>query len=463
MRRRTLLATLTAGAVGLAGCSLPSSESSTTTTAGTTEADPSATTSQPSATETVTSGTPAADSEAAELLAFDAAIGETTRQRCRRALTRTMAMTGVTLSEPIRITQVTPRLRQGTDLPAPHGIVFLNAPDVVGRPPQDVTVPGSLGYYDAGDRTLSLADPADVPDTIFGGTDDAPTVSFADYPNEPFLAHELAHAVQNHATTVADLPDGTDGESARRGVTEGTADYVQGRYRQACASGEYDPCRARDSFPGTPDVPLWLVPRRLPYVNGTAFAHAAVQRGGWDLLWEQHRSPPETAQAVMFPDMHFEDAVTVESLDPHPEVDGNWNRLRDGRQGVGPLYLKLRAHGIAAGTDESASVPSSLTAQTGLEYVFRHDLLREWRGDYRTTYVKGSGRAVIHWRTRWASEAAARRVTDGVSDDYAASERVDDGTWEVGQGIVTVERDGRTVTFGRAPSMAAKGTVLDAA
>jgi hypothetical protein len=35
----------------------------------------------------------------------------------------------------------------------------------------------------------------------------------------------------------------------------------------------------------------------------------------------------------MFPDMHFADEITVESLDPHPEVDG-WNRIRDGRLGV---------------------------------------------------------------------------------------------------------------------------------
>jgi hypothetical protein len=458
MRRRTLLATLTAGAAGLAGCSLPATESGTNDTE-TTPPSGSATTGTPTSTR---AGTPAPDGDAADLLAFDAAVGETTRERCQRALTRTMAMTGVTLSEPVRVTQVTPRMRQGADLPMPYGIILLTAPNVAGRPPRGVTVPGTLGYYDAGERTLSLADPAAVPETVFGETDEAPTVSFADFPNEPFLAHELAHAVQYDAAAVADLPDGTDGASARRGVTEGTADYVQGRYRQACTGGEYDPCQARDSFPGTPDVPLWLVPRRLPYVNGTAFAHAAVQRGGWDLLWEKHRSPPETAQAIMFPEMHFEDEIVVESVDPHPEVDGDWNRLRDGRQGVAPLYLKLRAHGIATGTDESAAVSPSLADRTGLEYVFRHDLLREWRGDHRTTYVDGSGRVAVHWRTRWASEEAARRVADGVSDDYAASARVGDGTWEVGRGIATVDRDGTTVTFGRVPSIAAKETVLDA-
>jgi hypothetical protein len=107
-------------------------------------------------------------------------------------------------------------------------------------------------------------------------------------------------------------------------------------------------------------------------------------------------------------------------------------------------------------------VPDSLTDATGLEYVFRHGLLRDWRGDQRTTYVNDRNRALVHWRTRWASEDTARRIERGVADDYGATDSVGDQLWEVGRGIVTVERDGQTVTFGRAPSVETKEAVLDA-
>ena len=101
MRRRNYLAALAAGAAGIAGCSGQSDHPSTdeNRTIESTRTRDSGT--EP--TSPTESGTAIAD-----LLAFDDAIGELTRERARRALDRVLEMTGASLSGPIQIRQVEP-------------------------------------------------------------------------------------------------------------------------------------------------------------------------------------------------------------------------------------------------------------------------------------------------------------------------------------------------------------------
>jgi hypothetical protein len=455
MRRRNYLAALAAGAAGIAGCSgqsdTPSTDQNRTTESPGTTSDGAGTT------RTTESGT---DDAVTDLLAFDDAIGTTTRERTRRALGRVLDLTGATLSGPIQVRQVDPDFHRA-GLPPTYAQLAFAAPGSV-LPSSEIRVPGSLGYYSDDDRTLSLAAPDQVPQRVFDDVEGAPEISFATYPNEPFLAHELAHAVHEDAAEMGAGPDGTDGRTARRGVSEGTADYVQGRYRVACRNGEHDPCQYRSSFPDTAAVPLWLVPRRFPYVNGTAFAHAAIERGGWERLWAAHEDPPETTWALMFPNRYFDDGIEVRRIDPHPTVEGRWNRSESERLGVGPLYFYLRALGVVTATDTGSAVDDALTDATGLERIFRSTLLADWRGDRLTQYVTDQRRVAVHWETQWETTAAAGAFADQVSGAYDDGAERDGDGWQVDRSYVTVERTDATVRVVMGPSREDVRTIREA-
>ncbi|MFC6974456.1 hypothetical protein ACFQL1_06895 [Halomicroarcula sp. GCM10025709] len=297
---------------------------------------------------------------------------------------------------------------------------------------------------------------------MFDDVAGVPEFSTASFPSDPFLAHELVHAIQHDATTVASLPDIPDALAARQGVVEGTAEYVEGRYRTACSEETFHPCTVRESALRIADVPLWLIPGRLPYINGSAFAHETLQRGGWDLLWEKTRTPPETAVEIMFPDIHYNGGFTLSQLSPHPSRSENWERSAIGQLGVNALYLKLRAHDIADPTDADAATDPDLTTETGIEHAFRHDLLREWRGDYMTTYISENNRIATHWTTSWADTQTAREITDAIVATYDQRARSDDIGWQVGNGFVTVDRTDTTVEFAYAPSQEAISTISTA-
>lgn len=454
MRRRALLATVGAGVTGVAGCAAFGTDS---------EQSPS---DESTGTPTVSSeptGTPTGpDGVATDLLRFDDAVGETVRERCRRTLDRTVEITGQAPTDDVRVVYVdVESTTDGSALPGDLRRLADTATAESLRPPSDVAVPGRFGSYSSSQRILRLADPAGMPATMFEDVAGMPTLTFENFPSEPFLAHELTHAVQFDATAVAGGADSIDGRVARRGVLEGTADYVWRLYRTRCLDGEYDPCTIRETYPARAELSLWIVPRRFPYANGTLFAAHTIQQNGWDALWAAHRDPPATTAALSFPAADVTAHAEPEPVEPHSSVGGPWERVTYNRVGVVGLYLKLRSVGVVDATAPGSTVPSAVTAETGVERIYRADLLRDWRGDRMTTFVDhDDARFASHWRTVWASEDTARRVADGVAAAYDAGGERDGDSWRLDETVVvTVERSGRAVTFIRAPDADALATI----
>lgn len=386
---------------------------------------------------------------------FERAVTDDVSERCEYALERAMTLMDESLSDDIRV-DLTTVSQDGYNHPIEYGQIAATAPESNLWLPNDIQIPGALGRYNPEDRVVLLADPSEVPPSLFGNTDELSTVAFDDYPTEPFLAHEFAHAIQHDTVQRVANPTSTDGEDADRSVWEGTAEYIRRQYRVSCSGNADNACSILKPIPRIADVPLWLVPSRLRYHNGMGFVHEALQRGGWDLLWDQHRTPPKTAAAIMFPGLFFEDGMEYHSIDPHPEGDNEWRRFQSSRMGVNYLYVLFVALGIVPLTGSTATVSNDLTAKTAIEHVFRNELLREWRGDCMTQYINEDNKTSYYWKTAWTNRHVAQQIANAVGDAYAEQGRKSEGGWQVGQDksevFVNVQRSGDEVIFGMAPT-----------
>ncbi len=426
MRRRALLSTI--GAIGLAGCTGANldlfSGSSATTSDGTT-------------------------------IQFSRGISEPIRERCLRVFERTMSLTGATPSDGIRVTQ---KEQEETQYSHPIGYAQLaaTAPNSNLWVPQDTYIPGTLGSYTPEKRRLVFADPAGLPMTLFRDIDGIPEISLDEFPTDPFLAHEFTHVIANDIVNQQASPTSVDATAAVRGVTEGTAEYIARRYHTACTDGEYDPCATRHQFPDPNELPLWVVPARLPYVNGVPFVREVIQRTGWDGLWDLHESPPQTAAEIMFPDRYFNGEQRWEDIEAQSDAGGQWRQIKSSRMGVHYLYVLFRALSIVPAMSSSTAVSASLTEETGLQHCFRAEMLRQWRGDRMNQYMNEDNRTGYYWETKWSTSEKAGTIADAVANRHDEQGEPYKEGWHVGtdtsEVYVTVSQSNSTVIFAMAPS-----------
>lgn len=423
MRRRALLASFAGGSAALAGCSLPSS---------------------------IGGSTDGSDVDPTEYLTFSEAIDETTRERCLRSLEGTVDVVGETPERPVDVEYKEFSTRQASMPPEVYPVARITPGTIL--PSEQVQVPGALGTYNSQRRALTLADPETVPTSMYSDTDRFPEVSLTAYPSDSLIAHELTHAIQNDVAPDPAPPTNAAGRIADTAISEGTADYVQGLYRQQCLSGERD-CATRE-FQLRPEiVPLWHVLRRFPYRSGAAFVHAAHERWGWDRVWELSRDPPESTWAIMFPDRHFDDDVSIERVSSAPAIDG-WQHPTIHHPGALGLYFLLRALGIARVDDPETVTDSAMTDATGIERVYRSDHLSAWRGGGLALYVQGENEPfAIRWTTRWESADAASTAAEAIASAYDERASPDGDGWTVGDAHVVLERSGEALTMASGPDV----------
>lgn len=448
MRRRALLTSLATGTAALvAGCA-QSEDESTSTGAGETSA---ATTTAATETSTETDDSP---------LRFGDGVSDEVRERCERTLDRTRDITGESLNAPVQIRMDDPNIRSGGPPESPFRVVTGKATHLlyVDRPDR---IPGALGSYDSSDRVVELTDVSQLDVESLTAQEAVPDIDLENYPNEPHIAHELTHALQHDTVDVRYRTDPTmDARSAGRSVVEGTATYVENRYRGSCAGGDYDPCVLRGSTLDPAELPLWILPRRMPYVNGTLFAYEAMERGGWERLWAEHESPPQTAAAVMFPAEYFDGGIEQRPVAVPDDASEKWTHFQETRLGVNSLYLKFAALGVVSPDDSDAVVADDVTDAVGLERVYRSDLLRGWEGDTLAAYTDVDNRVAYRWRTAWAGESDARDIAAVVGDAYDDRGEPRDDGWRLDDDFVTLSRDGATVTFAGGPDRDAVMGVL---
>lgn len=445
MRRRWFLGVVGAGLAGLAGCAGLSDDPTATAT----ETEPT--------TPTRTARETDPDSPRTGRLRFADEIGQTTRERCRRALPRVREITGEGLTDDVWV-----RHMDVQSPTTPHPVyrwIQSSVPHAAVLPPADTDIPHLAGRYVHGDRTIYLVHPAQLPESVLDDLEGEPPYTYENYPYDPFLAHELAHAVQYATVQIAPAAGTLDAQTASVGVREGTAAYVQHRYGVACDEGRYDPCQYRESFPGVDALPLWLAIQRFPYINGMAYAYEVIRRGGWERLWERHRDPPATTWALLFPRAFLADGVSVRSVPAPPDSVDAMERQRTFTPGPAALNVLLRALGAVDPNAPAAATSEGLRAETTRQWRFGTELLRGWRGDRMGVYRVSQA---YRWDTAWVDGDAAADVVEALRTSFdRLYERVD-GAWRTPESFVTVGRDGATVTQTTARTRDAAVSLLDA-
>lgn len=125
------------------------------------------------------------------------------------------------------------------------------------------------------------------------------------------LVHELEHALadQVHGFRPLDDPDADeDALAAYRALVEGDAELVTETYA-AQALGFADAIEiglvAGAAGASALDAPHFIV-RSLtfPYLEGTAFACALYERGGWAAVDAAYADPPDTTHEILFPETY---------------------------------------------------------------------------------------------------------------------------------------------------------------
>jgi len=386
-------------------------------------------------------------------LRFGDAVSEATRARCRRAARRTAAIVGREPDAPVRVVVATPDAADGPSdrmdraVAAAKHVLNAERPD---------GVPAFSATYDRASRTVAVAAP-DAVDRVAAAVAAADAPPAEDwFPPGPLLAHELTHAIQYDAVSSVAPADRTrDGRTARRAVVEGTAEYVAHRYRAACDDGEYDPCQRSPVRPARaathgPSV----VDRALPYANGLHYVRDVAARGGWDAVWERHRSPPATALSVTYPDVAADGWPGPVEVAPPPDTPSAWLEIGSDRLGVAALYVKLHALGVA----ETVAVAGDFRR----DWAYRTPPLRRWRGGRFTAYghVDDLDRLAYVWETAWESETAAAELAATVERGYRKRGEERTAGWVLDESFHTVHRDGVRVTLRMAPDRAAAATLF---
>lgn len=381
-----------------------------------------------------------------------------TRERLEQVTRRTTRLVDASLEAPVDLEYVPLRTTPNASTSWDRIVDAAQHVDSFDVPGAD---PGSLGRYDAQNRTIEIAALDAVPDHV--DVDrylDVPLSEFrATHPSDPLLAHELTHALQFDTVDQRSGPRdfSLDARAANAAIVEGAATYVESACHQRCLDGRFEPCVTPAATPSLGEMPLWrLAHGTIPYVNGAQFVQWVLADRGWTGVWDLLREAPATSGAVMHPDRY------PDGEPPDPAVEdrsrSEWLETERDRLGVNALYVKLMA---LDRTDPVTAPPITAdTPTTTARYGpggFRADVLREWVTDRCIGYVDvdDTDRIGYRWVTEWSSTRAAERIAETVAAGYDdLAERSGSG-WQLHGRYHTLDREGTTVTFGMGPDRAA--------
>lgn len=284
-------------------------------------------------------------------------------------------------------------------------------------------------------------------------------------PDEPTLAHELVHALQDQRYNLsAPRFEGRvqDEQLGVWGLLEGEANYVRELYRQRCRS-EWD-ClhggRADGGGSGSRDFNLGVyVTIFQPYSDGPAYVHHLVSQDGWSEVDRKFSNPPQQSETIIH---HEPDADKEISFNDTSTED--WRLWRD--QGIegydvageasvfALLWYQARRYGVPV-VDANAYFQSSGAYDT---YSYESTPSVGWAADRIYPYHDGDQRGYV-WVSRWDSPGDAREFRDAYLQVLRGhdAERVNATVWSVPNGSFAdafrVWRTGDRVTVVNAPSV----------
>ena len=311
-----------------------------------------------------------------------------------------------------------------------------NATDAV----SDLFGGGVVGYYSAG-RIVLVSDEANP--RVDTGT----------------LAHELVHALQDQHLDRSYDVDTFDARVGTQGLTEGDPVYVERSYRSRCR-GEWSCLPAprgtgadANAIARRPGLYLAFV---QPYMTGTGFVEALLDRGGWAAVNDAYADPPRASEQVIHP-ATYPDERPVEVSVPD-RSSANWTRVGRETAGEAGVHVMFWANGFTDRRDDA------------IRTDYRHRLSTGWDGDALVVYagpdgdgssgdVEGAPAGYV-WRTVWENETAAREFVRA----YRTMLLLRQGAVQVAPGTFLadgesfadafrVTRAGETVTVVNAPSV----------
>ena len=301
------------------------------------------------------------------------------------------------------------------------------------------------------------------------------TVSLVGGVNEPTLAHELVHVMQDQQYNLSAerfRPPVQDEQLASQGIVEGEAEYIRFVYEERCAA-EWE-CYERTStvgagggggggFEGNVGLLMTLI---QPYSDGPEYVHRLREQGGWEAVEEKYEDVPTASSEII----HAEERDGAEVSFENEATDG-WSLYEDaGRDGydvageasifvtfwyqsapdpVGYGLGVIDTSGFFGGRGEYA------------RYDYRSEVSMGWRGDriypYHRETEDGNETGFV-WKSVWETEEDAATFADAYLTvlDGQGAERIDGATRVVEgefRGAYRVSREGNNVTVVRAPTL----------
>jgi hypothetical protein len=269
---------------------------------------------------------------------------------------------------------------------------------------------------------------------------------------QPVMAHELTHALQDQHFNLrrfSDWPKGdSDAELAAHALIEGDATLVMTFYVMRDLKRMAAMMKSMNAE-GSSSEKIERAPRAIresllfPYKQGTDFASQVYKRGGWPLISEAYQTLPQSSEQILHPEKYFAHEAPVKV--DLPELVGllgkNWTRLDYDVNGEWS-YFQILDEFLRTEKESQKAVAG-------------------WGGDRFALYENRATRAVLLAQlTAWDSEADAteffdayvrrteRRYKDAVADTRASVPAETRRLWRTtGEGTVVMERHGTRVAI----------------
>jgi hypothetical protein len=269
---------------------------------------------------------------------------------------------------------------------------------------------------------------------------------------QPVMAHELTHALQDQHFNLrrfSDWPKGdSDAELAAHALVEGDATLVMTFYVMRDLKRVAAMMKSMNAE-GSSSEKIERAPRVIresllfPYKQGTDFASQLYKRGGWPLISEAYKSLPQSSEQVLHPEKYFarEAPVKVDLPELNSLLGRKWTRLDYDVNGEWS-YFQILDEFLRAEKESQKAVAG-------------------WGGDRFALYENGETRQVLLAQlTVWDTEADAaeffdayvkrteQRYKDAVADTRASVPTQTRRVWRTPRdGAVVMQRQGARIAI----------------
>jgi len=276
--------------------------------------------------------------------------------------------------------------------------------------------------------------------------------------DEGVLIHELVHALQDQYSLTSSSPGATaDESSARLGLSEGEANYIQYQYQRRCQVDWKCVPTPQAGDGGSSDVNLGIALTGFqPYSDGPPLVDQLFQQAGWEAVTQAYDNPPVSTEQVIHPERYPDEQPATLEFTSRPV--GDWRLL--GTERIGEAWLYSMFWYQAREFNISVVNASTLSTPDGGEF----DMLNYtsmpsegWGNDQLYMYTDGNQSGYV-WQTVWDSERDAEQFESAYLTILSGqgAQQVSENRWVIPEGepyadAFYVTRNGTAVTVVNGP------------